>query len=64
MTLVQRSNISLITLRGSEFLLVNLVEWPHNYWKFPQGGVSPGEALEKAARREFQEETFRSRFYF
>lgn len=51
-----RSNISLITLRRSEFLLVNLVEWPHNYWKFPQGGVNPGETLEKAARREFQEE--------
>lgn len=51
-----RKNISLITRKGSQFLLVNLTVWPPDYWKFPQGGVNPGESLEAAARREFQEE--------
>lgn len=51
-----RNNVSLITFRGSEFLLVNLLEWPPDYWKFPQGGVNPGESLEQAAKREFREE--------
>lgn len=51
-----RENVSLITRKGSRFLLVNLTVWPHDYWKFPQGGVNPGESLEDAARREFQEE--------
>ena len=31
-------------------------EGPHN-WQFPQGGVDPGEKLEKAALRELAEET-------
>lgn len=51
-----RNNVSLITFRGSEFLLVNLLEWPPDYWKFPQGGVNSGESLKQAAKREFQEE--------
>lgn len=51
-----RKNVSLITIKGSQFLLVNLTVWPPDYWKFPQGGVHPGESLETAARREFQEE--------
>lgn len=53
---VYRNNVSLITFRGSEFLLVNLSEWPPDYWKFPQGGVNPKESLEQAAKREFKEE--------
>lgn len=51
-----RKNVSLITFCGGEFLLVNLVYWPPNYWKFPQGGIEPGESLEQAAHREFFEE--------
>lgn len=51
-----RSNVSLITFQNSKFLLVNLLEWPPDYWKFPQGGVSLEETLEQAVKREFQEE--------
>lgn len=51
-----RNNVSLITFRGTEFLLVNLLEWPSDCWKFPQGGVNPKESLKQAAKREFQEE--------
>lgn len=54
-----RKNVALITFRQSgflEFLLVNLAEWPAEYWKFPQGGVNPEESLEQAVHREFQEE--------
>lgn len=53
---IYRKNVSLVTLKESQFLLVNLRVWPFNYWKFPQGGVNPGESLETAALREFHEE--------
>lgn len=54
-----RENVSLITFRKLpklQFLLVNLREWPKDYWKFPQGGINPQESLGQAALREFQEE--------
>ncbi len=51
-----RENVSLITVKEPQFLLVNLRVWPTDYWKFPQGGVSSGESLEQAVIREFQEE--------
>ncbi|MBI2196004.1 NUDIX domain-containing protein [Candidatus Daviesbacteria bacterium] len=53
---IYRSNVSFITFRGPEFLLVNLLQWPPDYWKFPQGGVNPEESPEQAVKREFQEE--------
>lgn len=51
-----RRNVSLITFSDRMFLLVNLKNWPPDYWKFPQGGVNRGETLEKTVYREFQEE--------
>jgi len=52
-----RKNVSLITFNGEgRFLLVNLVYWPIDYFKFPQGGVGAGETFEQAAYREFEEE--------
>ncbi|MCL5746942.1 MAG: NUDIX domain-containing protein [Patescibacteria group bacterium] len=51
-----RRNVSLITFKNGMFLLVNLQNWPPDYWKFPQGGVNRGETLGKAVYREFQEE--------
>lgn len=52
-----RENVSLITFnQEGKFLLVNLVYWPLEYFKFPQGGVDAGETLEQAAHREFEEE--------
>lgn len=51
-----RQNVALIAIKEPQFLLVNLHVWPLDFWKFPQGGVRPGESLEEAAQREFQEE--------
>lgn len=52
-----RENVSLITFRkGPSFLLVNLLSWPPDCWKFPQGGINQGEDLTTAAVREFIEE--------
>ncbi len=51
-----RNNVALITFRRPDFLLVNLHVWPLDYWKFPQGGVNPGESSEQATKREFREE--------
>ncbi|MBU2632169.1 NUDIX domain-containing protein [Patescibacteria group bacterium] len=52
-----RKNVSLVTFdKKGRFLLVNLVHWPLDYFKFPQGGIGTGETLEQAAHREFEEE--------
>lgn len=51
-----RKNVSLIVFKDAKFLLVNLVDWKKNWWKFPQGGIDEGEGLIAAGRREFREE--------
>jgi putative (di)nucleoside polyphosphate hydrolase len=55
-TLPYRKNVCLITFKGEKFLLLNLIYWKDNWWKFPQGGIKVGETLEEAGRREFKEE--------
>src|SRR3989344_37454 len=51
-----RDNVSLIVFSGKKFLLVNLLDWEEDWWKFPQGGVEKGETLLEAGKREFREE--------
>lgn len=56
-----RNNVSLIVFKKNKFLLVNLVGWKENWWKFPQGGINESEELVVAGRREFREEIGTSR---
>lgn len=52
-----RNNVGFIVYnREKQFLLVQLVEWPKNWWKFPQGGMEEGESEETTAQRELSEE--------
>ena len=51
-----RDNISCVVFKEKNFLLVQRVGWPDNWWKFPQGGIDEGESEENAARRELLEE--------
>lgn len=38
-----RNNVSCIVFRGDKFLVVQLNDWPENWWKFPQGGIEQDE---------------------
>jgi 8-oxo-dGTP pyrophosphatase MutT (NUDIX family) len=51
--LVERIAVRGVLLRGSELLLLAS---RHGDYKFPGGGVEPGESFEVALRREFREE--------
>lgn len=51
-----RNNVASIVFKKKHFLLVQLVDWPDNFWKFPQGGVHEGETEEEAVCRELIEE--------
>ena len=55
-SLPYRKNVSLIVFKRKKFLLVNLIDWNEDWWKFPQGGINEGEELFPAGRREFAEE--------
>jgi len=51
-----RDNISCVVFKGDKFLLVQLVGWQKNFWKFPQGGIETGETAESTIKRELSEE--------
>ena len=55
-----RKNVSLIVFKcvfkSKKFLMVNLIDWKEDWWKFPQGGINDGEKLGTAGVREFEEE--------
>jgi len=51
-----RPNVSMITFKGDQFLLVSRIDWPKGFWKFPQGGMDDGEDPLETAKREFVEE--------
>lgn len=51
-----RNNVSCIVFKGKKFLLVQLLGWPNNFWKFPQGGIEESESEEEAIKRELLEE--------
>jgi len=38
-SLPYRPNVCLITFQKNKFLLVNLSDWPEDWWKFPQIGT-------------------------
>lgn len=51
-----RDSVSCVIFKGNKFLLVQLIGWPDNWWKFPQGGIKEGESEKEAVRRELLEE--------
>jgi len=51
-----RKNVSALIFKGDEYLLVEMMGPPDNYWKMPQGGVKDGETKRKALLRELKEE--------
>jgi 8-oxo-dGTP pyrophosphatase MutT (NUDIX family) len=51
--LVERTAVRGVLFRGRELLLLSS---RHGDYKFPGGGVEPGESLASALRREFREE--------
>ena len=57
-----RDNISCVVFKEKNFLLVQRVGWPDNWWKFSQGGIDEGESEENAARRELLEELGSKKF--
>ena len=59
-----RKNVSCIVFKKKRFLLVQLINWPDNFWKFPQGGVRKNESEENAAHRELIEELNTDKFKF
>lgn len=51
-----RDNVSCVIFKDDKFLLIQLVDWQKNFWKFPQGGIETGETAEDAIQRELSEE--------
>lgn len=57
-----RNSVSCVVYKGSKFLLVQLIDWPDDWWKFPQGGMEDNESEEAAAQRELLEEIGTDKF--
>ena len=57
-----RNSVSCLVFQDDLFLLVQLSGWPKNFWKFPQGGVEPGESEKQAVVRELTEELGTDKF--
>lgn len=51
-----RNNVCCLLYQDELFLLVQLIGWSDNWWKFIQGGIEEGESLIEAAARELYEE--------
>lgn len=51
-----RPNAVAVTLLEGKFVVVNLIVWTEDQWKFPQGGREGDESPEEAVRRELSEE--------
>ena len=62
LNLPYRNNVGCIVKRKNYFLLVQLIGWPTNFWKFPQGGIENGESIFDAGMRELKEELGSSDF--
>lgn len=57
-----RDNVSCIVFKNDKFLLVQLNDWPRDFWKFPQGGVKQDETEKEAVARELAEELGTDKF--
>ena len=55
-SLPYRNNISCIVFKNKKFLLVQLLLWSKDLWKFPQGGIEENETEEETIKRELFEE--------
>ena len=55
-SLPYRNNVCCVLFKKDKYLLVQLVGWNHNWWKFPQGGIEEGETVSDAVKRELFEE--------
>src|SRR3989344_1934966 len=51
-----RDNVAALIFKGNKYLLIQMIDWPDNFWKMPQGGVHDGENKEQALMRELKEE--------
>ena len=57
-----RDNVGAIVFKGNKYLLIQMIDWPDNFWKFPQGGVHGGETKKEALVRELKEELGSDKF--
>lgn len=51
-----RNNVCCVLFKKDKYLVVQLVDWNNNWWKFPQGGINEGETIEETVKRELLEE--------
>ncbi len=51
-----RDNIAALIFKGNKYLIIQMIDWPDNFWKMPQGGVHEGENKRQALMRELKEE--------
>lgn len=57
-----RDNVGSIVFKGDKYLLIQMIDWTDNLWKFPQGGVHEGETKKETAMRELKEELGTDKF--
>lgn len=57
-----RKNVAGIVIKNDLYLLLQRIDWPDNYWKFPQGGVGENETEKDALKRELIEEIGTDKF--
>ena len=57
-----RKNVGAIVFKDDKFLLVQIVDWPDFFLKFPQGGVNNNETKKEALVRELKEELGTDKF--
>lgn len=61
-SLPHRDNVSALVFKDNKYLLLQLIDWPDNFWKLPQGGVHEGEKKKEALIRELSEELGTDKF--